>query len=104
MSLLDDDLDIDLNIFEHIIKEFVLTILNDSFEIREVIFEECCWKYIVKEPHKYYVYIKVWRGVLYIHIGKIHESLCGQKYGVDSPYTLVRFFNKRLNLKQILNL
>ena len=104
MSLLDDDLDIDLNIYKYIIEEFVLTSLNDSFEIHEVIFEECRWEYIVKEPHIYYVYIKVWRGVLYIHIGKIHEYLYDQKYGIGSPYTLLRFPIKNINLKQILNL
>lgn len=111
-SLLDDNLDIDYTeVFKNLLLQKVKTL--DIFEYRErydlgwfdnIIFEECLWGQIIKEPHKYYLYFKVEWLTLYIHIGKIHERLSGQKYGVTSPYIIMGENDKYINIKQALEL
>lgn len=110
MSLLDENLDIDC---VDVLKSQILHYLKhaDIFEYREryrlgwfdeIIFEGCRWEQIIKEPYKYYLYFKIDWSILYIHIGKIHERLSGQKYGVDSPYAIVIVGDKYINIKQAL--
>ena len=110
MSLLDDNLDIN---YTEVFKNQIIIYLKESdvFKYRKlwnlpwfdaIEFKECNWDHIMMEPHKYYLYIKVYWLNLYIHIGKIHERLSGQKYGVDGPYIIMSNNNKYINIKQVL--